>query len=295
MSTQLPTSERSGAAAEEPVLYEVRDAVALITLNRPERLNAWTREMGTQYASYLEQAADDPAVRAIVLTGAGRGFCAGADMSMLHATAKSAGSPLVEADRFHLPLRIPKPIIAAVNGACAGLGFIHALMCDLRFAAAGVKFTTAFARRGLVAEYNLPWLLPRLVGQSNALDLLFSGRVFLAEEAKELGVVNRVYPRETLLEETLAYARELATASSPTSMAIMKQQVYGQLELGLLDGTRQTRAWMDASLRAPDFLEGVESFLEKRSPSFRPLPAGLRLDRIAPGFERATSNTSNEQ
>src|SRR5262249_50124568 len=153
-------------------------------------------------------ADDDPDVRVIVVTGAGRGFCAGADMGALQEVGKGAsfggsGKPQT------FPLTIAKPIIAAVNGACAGLGLVHAPLCDLRFAAAGAKFTTAFVRRGLVAEHSISWTLPRLVGQANALDLLLSGRVFLAEEAAAIGLVNRVVEPAALLDTTLAYARDL--------------------------------------------------------------------------------------
>ena len=217
--------------ATEVVTRNVSDGVAVLTLNRPDRLNAWIPEMQIQYFDLLQEAAADPEVRAIVVTGAGRGFCAGADMESLQSLGSGEGDEARADDRPQtFPLTVPKPVIAAVNGPAAGLGLVMALMCDIRFAASGAKLTTAFARRGLIAEHGISWVLPRLVGSANALDLLFSGRVVLAEEAAQMGLVNAVHPPEELLDRTLDYARELATLSSPTSMAVMKRQVYEHLE-----------------------------------------------------------------
>jgi enoyl-CoA hydratase/carnithine racemase len=254
----------------DTVLYERRDRVALITLNRPERLNAWTAELGTGYFDALDRAADDPEVRVIVVTGAGKGFCAGADMDLLQGIGSGrAGAD--EETRLHThALTIPKPVIAAVNGACAGLGLVHAMACDLRFAASGAKFTTAFSRRGLIAEHGISWTLPRLVGQAVALDLLLSGRVVLAEEAYELGLVNRVVAADRLLDETLAYAEELASSVSPTSMAVIKHQVYNHPQLPLEQALAESNDLMRASLKGSDFTEGVASFVEKRPPRFAP-------------------------
>ncbi len=251
------------------VLSENRDGVLLLTLNRPDRLNAWTPEMETRYFGLLEQANDDPAVRAIVVTGAGRGFCAGADMEKLQAVGTGqafgdSGKPQT------FPLTIEKPILAAINGACAGLGLVQALMCDVRFAAAGAKFTTAFVRRGLVAEHGSSWLLPRLVGHAHALDLLLSGRVLLAEEAAAIGLVNRVVEPAALVETALGYARDLAVSCSPAAMATIKRQVYRHYELDLDAAMKETNRLMAASLKEPDFREGVASFVEKRPPRFAP-------------------------
>jgi enoyl-CoA hydratase/carnithine racemase len=169
------------------------------------------------------------------------------------------------------PLGIPKPIIAAINGACAGIGLSLALMCDIRFAAAGVKLTTSFARRGLVAEHGTSWLLPRLVGTARALDLLLSARVVLAEEACELGLVNFVVPREQVLPAALDYARDLARNVSPTSMSVIKRQVLRHVDLPLDDALAESNALMAESLRRPDVAEGVASFVERRPPRFEPL------------------------
>lgn len=261
----------------EVVQMHLEDGVALLTLNRPERLNAWTQEMEEVYFDLLERCDGDDSVRVIVVTGAGRGFCAGADMQQLQALGNGetdvSEGPARERRPQSLPLSIGKPIVAAINGACAGIGLVQALMCDLRFAAEGAKLTTAFARRGLVAEHGISWLLPRLIGPSRALDLLLSARVVFAEEAGALGLVNRVLAPDMLLETTLAYARELAVNCSPASMATMKRQVYADLERPLGEALAEADRLMLASFGAPDFKEGVASFLERRDPRFAALGA----------------------
>jgi len=258
--------------SEEAVLYEVRDRIAVITLNRPERLNAWNPDINQGYFDSLDRAAADDDVRVIVVTGAGRGFCAGADMNVLQGIESGTNEPSSEADtRAHThAMGIPKPVIAAINGACAGLGFVHALACDVRFAAEGAKFTAAFSRRGLIAEHGSSWTLPRVVGQGVALDLMISGRVFLADEAKELGVVNKVFPADTLMDETLAYAKDMADNVSPTSMAVMKHQLYNHPMMAVGDALAESNKFMRESLRRPDFKEGVSSFVENRPPNFAP-------------------------
>jgi len=261
----------------EVVLKDVHDGVALLTLNRPERLNAWTAEMEHAYFAMLEECAGDEEVRVIVVTGAGRGFCAGADMHELQAIGDGGVS-----DRAHengdrraqtYPLSIPKPIIAAINGACAGIGLVQALMCDLRFAAEDAKLTTAFARRGLIAEHGIAWMLPRLIGPARALDLLLSARVVLGREAQSLGLVNRSLPADRVVEETLQYARELVVNCSPASLATIKRQVYADLQRGLSDGLAEADRLMLRSFTGHDFVEGVNSFLERRDPRFEPLSA----------------------
>jgi enoyl-CoA hydratase/carnithine racemase len=257
------------------VQCEIRDGVALLTLNRPERLNAWTAAMEQAYFAMLEQCGASEEVRVIVVTGAGRGFCAGADMQELQAIG-NGGLETTQLDERRpqtFPLSISKPIIAAINGPCAGIGLVQALMCDIRFAADGAKLTTAFARRGLVAEHGISWLLPRLVGTANALDLLLSARVLLADEAAQLGLVNRVFAPDVLLDETIAYARDLAVNCSPASMATMKRQVYAALEQRLPEALGEADGLMLESFTAPDFVEGVTSFLERRDPRFAAIGA----------------------
>jgi enoyl-CoA hydratase/carnithine racemase len=265
------------------VLREIDDGVALLTLNRPDRLNAWTGEMQVQYNDLLDDCAVRDDVRAIVVTGAGRGFCAGADMQNLQALSdgdvQGASSTARDPRPVSHALMIPKPVVAAINGPCAGLGLAHALMCDIRFAAAGAKFTTAFAHRGLIAEHGTSWMLPRLVGPARALDLLMSARVLLGAEAAEIGLVNRAVEGDGVLDVTLDYARELAHKSSPSSMARMKAQVYGSYERSLAESLEEANRLMLQSFTEPDFGEGVASFLERRPPNFQPLagapiPAG---------------------
>jgi enoyl-CoA hydratase/carnithine racemase len=258
----------------EVVERSVSDGVAVLTLNRPDRLNAWTAEMERTYFDLLADCGEREDVRVIVVTGAGRGFCAGADMEELEALGADGldgAGDRRDPRPQSFPSTIPKPIIAAINGPCAGIGLVQALMCDLRFAAEGAKITTAFARRGLVAEHGISWILPRLVGPARALDLLLSGRVVLAEEAAELGLVNRALPADSLLDETVAYARDLAVNCSPASMAAMKRQVYSDLDRSMDEAIEEANRLMVASLQAPDFVEGVSSFVERREPSFAPL------------------------
>jgi len=258
----------------ETVLYEVREGVAHVTLNRPESLNAWTPELGRAYFDRLREADADPEARAVVVTGAGRGFCAGADFDYLQEVERSGSSAEPDPRPQSLPRSLRKPVIAAINGPCAGLGFVMAMMCDIRFASAGAKLTTAFARRGLIAEYGLSWVLPRVAGISAALDLLLSGRTFLAEEAERLGVVDRLTEEGQAAENAHAYAVELARYSSPASMATIKRQLYDDLVRDLAQADAAAVEYMEQSFGRPDFREGVESFVERRAPDFPSLSSG---------------------
>ncbi|GII55250.1 enoyl-CoA hydratase [Planotetraspora thailandica] len=253
------------------VLSEDDGGVRILTFNRPERLNALTDEMGRRYFDLLEEAERDPAVRVVVVTGAGKGFCAGADFEAL--AAIQAGEHTREPDPrpATFPLTLRKPVIAAVNGACAGLGIVQALVCDLVFTADDAKWTTAFVRRGLIAEYALAWILPKLAGQARAMDLLLSGRVFTGSEAHQMGLACRAVPGERLREETLAYARELATWCSPASMAVIKRQLWSDWSVPLDQARDTADQLMRESFKRPDFVEGVASFVERRPPAFPPL------------------------
>jgi enoyl-CoA hydratase/carnithine racemase len=268
------------------IAYSVAEGVAVITLNRPERLNAWTTTMNGEVPDAMALAAKDRAVRAIVLTGEGKGFCAGADMEELEAasqhrgTAPPAGSTTIQglndgqdvrADfqrKFSYFPAVEKPIIAAVNGPAVGLGLILALYCDLRFASEKAKFSTAFSRRGLIAEYGLSWVLPRVVGLTNAIDLLFSARLVDAQEAKEMGLVSRVFPEGGLLAGAMAYAVELATMVSPRSLRVMKKQIWDAQMQSLAEAIDVADEEMALSIESEDFREGVAHFIEKRLPVF---------------------------
>lgn len=261
-----------------PVLFDVRDSgVAVVTLNRPERMNAWGGGLAAAFYRCMDRAEADPDVRVIVITGNGRAFCAGADMGDLDTIggADTNGdtdvTKLVGERHPHFVTELRKPVIAAINGACAGIGLTQALMCDIRYAAAGAKFTTAFARRGLIAEYGISWILPRVVGWSASLDLLMSGRTFYAEEAKELGLVSDVFPPEELLPEVLAYAEDMAKHCAPSSIAVIKRQVHDDVLRNIRDASATAEKLMHESMQRPDFIEGITAFFEKRQPNFPPL------------------------
>jgi len=255
------------------ILVETRDGVATLTLNRPDKLNAWTRTMDAEVRSALSAAAADPGVRVVVVTGAGRGFCAGADMNLLGGVAAGdvpvaprAGEP-DGGPGFSYMLRLGKPLIAAINGPVAGIGLCFTLFCDLRLMASGARLTTAFARRGLIAEHGISWLLPRLVGPMNALDLLLSARLVAAEEAARMGLV-QLLPQDGFAEAVHLRALELARLSSPRSMGIIRRQVYEALAQPLDEAMRIADAEMHRSFGSEDFREGVAHFIEKRAPAF---------------------------
>ena len=270
----------------QEILYNVAGRVATITLNRPDKLNAWTAVMEQEVRKAVYDAEADSDVRVILLTGAGRGFCAGADMSLLsNIAARGLGDrervlensdggarrENVRADfqkRYSYFPSIQKPVIAAINGPAVGLGFIISMYCDLRFASDAARFGTAFARRGLIAEYGLAWLMPRLIGPANALDLLLSARLVDAQEALRMGLVNQVFPHESFMDRALAYARDLATSVSPRSMRIIKQQVYNAMFQSLSEAFEVAEKEMIESLQCEDFKEGVAHFVEKRAAHF---------------------------
>lgn len=264
--------------------YAVEDPVAVITMNRPDKLNAFTNRMLAEIRHALAAAEQDDNVVGIVLTGAGRGFCAGMDMGSLDnlssgsgeredlsALEANPGDPEMGADfqvTFSYLLSIRKPLIAAVNGACAGLGFCFALLADMRFVERQAKFSTAFSQRGLIAEHGASWLLPRLIGSGRALDILWSARKFDGVEADRLGLAERLCDTGTSLAEARNFIVELAANASPTSLKVMKAQVYRHLNASLGDAMQETNEWMAESLVREDFKEGVRSFIEKRPPEF---------------------------
>lgn len=268
------------------ITYEISDGIATCTLSRPEQLNAYTPRMGIELRDAMYAAAANDDVRVIVLTGAGRGFCAGADMKLLNAFSgagrmtESSELPKIThpeppgptrpdfKTEYSYLLSIPKPIIAAVNGPAAGVGFVFALFCDVRLAAASARMGAIFSRRGLIAEYGISWILPRLVGLANANDILFSGRLVTAEEALRMGLVSRVIDDADFVAEVRRYALDLVRRSSPRSIRVMKRQVYEDQTNTLAQSVEVALKEMHDSLGSEDFKEGVAHFIEKREPRF---------------------------
>jgi len=270
----------------EATRYEVAGRVATITLDRPERLNAWTARMNAEYRLLLQRASDDRGVRVIVVTGSGRGFCAGAESDDLAghvdrgaylswdsvelATPGYGVRPEFDAElAYHFGIR--KPIIAAVNGPVAGVGFALSCYCDLRFAAAGAKFTTAHGKLGLPCAFGLAWLLPKLIGLPRAMDLILSSRTFTAEEALSFGLVTAVVPGDQLIDHVNAYASTLASSVSPASMAASKRQVYEAFHLTAAQSVRAAEELIDPMMAGHDYREGVSALREKRTPRFEDL------------------------
>jgi len=270
------------------VLEDISDQVATITLNRPDRLNALTRQVEEELAAAMQRADESEDVRVIILTGAGRGFCAGADMESLgeigsvdwenvdledlkQQIVPPVPRPNTAVDfqkKYSYFPAISKPVIGAINGAAVGLGFILPLYCDIRIASDKARFGTAFAQRGLIAEHGVSWMLPRLVGISNAFDLLYSARLIDAEEALRMGLVSRVVPHDELMSTARQYAGHLASGVSPRSLRVIKKQVYEALFQTLGDAIETANDEMMASFQCEDFQEGVAHFLEKRPPVF---------------------------
>jgi enoyl-CoA hydratase/carnithine racemase len=292
----FPSETAVNAMPMQETIYAVADRVATITLNRPDKLNAWTATIEKEVRSCLEEAERDDGVRVIVLTGAGRGFCAGADMSLLSSVAKDGlpgdgreaasrlgGSSLStqgqSVQRQDVPpdfqkkysyfLGIKKPILAAINGPVVGLGLVIALYCDLRLASEAARFSTTFAQRGLIAEYGMAWMLPQVVGIPNALDLLFSARTINAGEALRMGLVNQIFAQENFLDTVQEYAVDLASRVSPRSLRVIKRQVYRAMFQTLAESFDLAVEEMVESLRSEDFKEGVAHFLEKRTAAFK--------------------------
>ena len=270
----------------QEVIYSVEQGVAVVTLNRPDRLNAMTLTMAGEVRAAMQQASDDGEVRVIVLTGAGRGFCAGADAARLQGRVSGIAVEEEEAPQFtgaiegglDLPqafaakyawiATVPKPVIAAVNGPAVGVGMVLPMFADIRFASDTARFGTAFSKRGLVPEYGLGWLLPRLIQPSKAFDLLYTARLVDAAEAIDMGLVDKVFPTNELLPAAMDYARGLATAVSPRSNRVVKRMVYQGLDQGFGSAMEQCLADMADAQKSDDFKEGIAAWKDKRVPIF---------------------------
>ena len=272
----------------QDITYQVDEPSAVITLNRPDKLNAWTGNMDKEVRHALAAAESDERVVGIIITGAGRAFCAGADMGNLQSISSKGAiesekqeSPLDDANpgdpdfgpsyrqTYSYISSIRKPVIAAINGPTAGMAVPIACFCDMRFGSENAMFMSAFAHRGLIAEWGMSWLLPRLVGTAHTMDILLSSRKIRAQEAERMGLINRVVEGEDLIEHTKDYIRTIAESCSPTSLAVMKKQVYQSLMKNLDESLDDATILMKESFGRPDFSEGVSAFVEGRKPSFK--------------------------
>lgn len=268
--------------------YTVSEPIATITLNRPDRLNAWTTLMSHELKHALYQAERDTKVVGIIITGAGRAFCAGADMADLQQlTGTGSGAGVMEIDPalkdvdpgdtefpegfrrgFAYIASIKKPIIAAINGPCAGMAFSISLFCDFRYFAESGYMMSAFSQRGLIAEFGASWMLNRLVGLDRALDILYSSRKIKAEEAFSMGLASRVIADDQLIAESEKYLRNLAERCAPLSMQLMKRQLFADLVRSMDEGLTEADELMYMTHKWDELKEGVRAFTEKRPPAF---------------------------
>lgn len=263
-------------ADTSPLLLAIDGHVATITINRPEQHNLWSPAMGVLLERLMQQCAEDDAVRVIVLTGAGRLFCGGADVAALKQAQQAGASPLPPrprtdddfGQRYSYLMGVPKPIVCALNGPAVGVGAVLALFCDWRWAAPGAKLAPLFVRRGLVAEHGLAWILPRLIGLPRAMELLVSGRSVDAVEAERIGLVNAVIEQPGFGAEVARRAAELATVASPRAAAIIKRQVHRALTQTLSQAVHLADDELPGCIASEDFREGLAHFLEKRPPRF---------------------------
>ncbi|WKN60840.1 enoyl-CoA hydratase-related protein [Rhodococcus opacus] len=277
------------------------NGVATVWLTRPDRGNSWTNRMNAEYRWIMQQLDADPAVRVAVVTGEGRQFCVGADTQALDFYTTSRDEYASTVDRsdlerpghgvrpefdhdlvWHWGLRLP--VIAAINGACAGIGMALVSFCDLRFGAAGAKFTTAAPRLGLPAEYGLAWVLPRLIGLTAASDILLTGRVLTSEQLHTYGYLNDVFPSgEDFLERVRETANHIAEQVSPAAAATTKRQLYADLlhhDVGR--AVEHSKSLIGVLMRNPDFKEGVAALAARRTPDFANLDLDWLVEAMPP-------------
>ncbi len=274
----------------EQITTETRDGVLTITLNRPERLNAWTAQMGKELRAAFDHADVDDEVRAIIVTGAGRGFCAGADLASGGDTFdyrkhSIEGPARDNGGEFTLrAFESTKPTIAAINGPAVGVGATMTLPMDVRLAAQDARIGFVFARRGIIPEACSSWFLPRVVGISRAMEWVATGRVFSAQEALQGGLVRSLHPKDELLDAARALAREIAENSAPVSVALARQLMWRMLgaEHPMIAHRADSRG-MVARGQSADAVEGITAFLEKRPASF-PDRISDGLPDIMPGW-----------
>jgi enoyl-CoA hydratase/carnithine racemase len=261
---------------DDLVLATTVDGVTTLTLNRPDRMNAWTRDLEARFFDRLDEADDDPAVRAIVVTGAGRGFCPGMDSQILTERSTNRSAPVTRERPMTHMLSSRKLTVAAINGACAGIGLVQALCADVRFVSSSARLSTAFTRRGIAPEFGAGWLLTRVVGAGHASDLLLSGRIITADDAVAMGLVNRAVAPEDLLDVALDYARDVAQNVAPRAIAYAKADLLADWTRTRADADRDSDLVYGREGHAEDFREGVSSFIDKRAPQFEPLAARPR-------------------
>lgn len=268
--------------AYSEIIYDKQDKVAIITLNRPDRMNAITPTMVDELKDATDDAERDPEIAAIVVTGAGKSFCPGMDMGVLQAAAERKKDEATDKPAptktdinhhsvFGFMLKMRKPIIGALNGNCVGMGLSMALYFDIRIAGEGTRLSAIFVRRGLSVEHGASWLLPRLVGISHAMDLALTGRIIGAQEALAMGLVSRVVPDDQLLTTAVAAAQDIAANCSPTAMAQAKRMLWEHLTATYQAATDDSTAVMNSMFKQGDFKEGVMAFVKKRPPRFKPL------------------------
>lgn len=262
--------------SNEHLLLNQEGFVATVTLNRPEKYNVWHPQMGVDLERIMRELGHDASVRVIVITGAGKAFCGGADMEHLKTAQEKNKSPMAPREhsdddlnqRYSYLMAIPKPIICAINGAAVGIGLVLPLFCDFRYAAASAKLSVMFSRRGLVAEHGITWMLPRMIGLPRALELMIGGQTIKADEAERIGLVNAMFPDETFREEVAKRAYDLANNVSPRSAGIIKRMTYAACASSLAQAVHAVDDEIPGVLISEDFREGVAHFMEKRLAKF---------------------------